>query len=360
MSLNSKEFLKQVVAIPSLSGEESKVAHYIVQTLNPYATETYVDDVGNVVVKFSSSSSKQIMFLGHIDTVAGHISVETKDNKLYGRGSVDAKGSICMALVAAVNFWQKQQDINLTIIGAVEEEAASSKGARFVLANYSKPDALIIGEPSGWEGITLGYKGRLNVKLTVEKGNFHSSTEEATAVEEMIAIWQSLQVWQKQFGESSQSIFNKVQMSLQNVRSNNNGLRQVCHAFIAFRLPPSHPPDEIEKSLSELLVNEKVQLKISAPREQPYRANKDTVLSRAFRNAIRQQGGNPRFKLKTGTSDMNVVAPDWNVPTIAYGPGDSNLDHTPIEHLDLAEYELATTVFEKALEFLANTLNSQS
>ncbi len=357
MSLNSKEFLKQVITIPSLSGEEGKVAQYISETVRPYASETFVDDIGNVVVKFIGSSNQQIMFLGHIDTVAGNIPIEIKDNKLYGRGSVDAKGSICTALIATINFWQKRQDINLIIIGAVEEEAASSKGARFVLANYPKPDALIIGEPSGWDGITLGYKGRLNITLTVEKDNFHSAAEEATAVEEIIAIWQKLQAWKKQLSEDVQGIFNKVQMSLQNVNSTNNGLKQVCHAFIAFRLPPNHPPDEIEKSLLKLLVNKDVQLEVSTHREQPYRANKDSVLSRAFRNAIRQQGGKPRFKLKTGTSDMNVVAPHWNVPTIAYGPGDSSLDHTPIEHLDLDEYEQAITVFEKALEFLTDTLS---
>ncbi len=354
MSIDSKEFLKQVVAIPSLSGEESKVANYIVETLKSYATETFIDGAGNVVVKFMGTSSKQIMFLGHIDTVAGDIPVEIKDNKLYGRGSVDAKGSICTALMAAVNFWQKHKDINLIVIGAVEEEAASSKGARFVLANYPKPDVLIIGEPSGWEGITLGYKGRLVIKLITEKGNFHSAAEETTAVEEMVIVWQKLQAWQEQLNEHAKGIFNKVQMSLQSINSTNDGLQQICNAFIGFRLPLSYPPSEIEKSLSEFLGNEglQVQLEVNTPREQPYRADKDSVLSRAFRNAIRQQGGKPRFKLKTGTSDMNVVAPHWKVPTIAYGPGDSSLDHTPIEHLGLDEYEQAIAVFERALEFL--------
>ena len=65
--------------------------------------------------------------------------------------------------------------------------------------------------------------------------------------------------------------------------------------------------------------------------------------------AIRGEGGTPTFKVKTGTSDMNVVAELWPVPTAAYGPGDSALDHTPGERLDLAEYDRAVAVLTAAL-----------
>jgi len=57
--------------------------------------------------------------------------------------------------------------------------------------------------------------------------------------------------------------------------------------------------------------------------------------------------------LKTGTSDMNVVAPHWPVPMLAYGPGDSNLDHTPEERLPLAEYLQAVEVLASVLASLA-------
>lgn len=358
MTIEAEKLLRQVVEIPSISGEESKVTHYLLEAIQPYATETFIDKAGNIVAEFKkSTNTKQVIFLGHIDTVAGNIPVEIKDNKLYGRGSVDAKGSFCTALVAAIRFWQQRQDINITVIGAVEEEAPSSKGAHFVLENYSKPNALIIGEPSGWHNITLGYKGRLGVKLSLEKANFHSAAADTTVVEDMIAIWQDLQLWQAQINKDLTGIFNTAQMSLQNITSSNDGLTQNCVALIGFRLPPHHPPDKVEADLLARLSNTKVFVEITALREQPYRAEKDNFLTRAFRNAIRQQGGKPSFKLKTGTSDMNVVAPHWNIPTLAYGPGDSNLDHTPLEHLDLTEYEKAITVFEGALNLLATSLN---
>lgn len=50
---------------------------------------------------------------------------------------------------------------------------------------------------------------------------------------------------------------------------------------------------------------------------------------------------------------MNVVAPVWDVPMVAYGPGDSALDHTPDEHVELAELERAVGVLEGVLEHLS-------
>jgi LysW-gamma-L-lysine carboxypeptidase len=73
---------------------------------------------------------------------------------------------------------------------------------------------------------------------------------------------------------------------------------------------------------------------------------------RAFLPAIRAEGGKPRFKVKTGTADMNIVGPVWNCPIVAYGPGDSKLDHTPHERQDLDEYLRAIRVLAGALAAL--------
>jgi len=68
--------------------------------------------------------------------------------------------------------------------------------------------------------------------------------------------------------------------------------------------------------------------------------------------AIRTEGGRPRFKLKTGTSNMNVVGPAWGCPIVAYGPGDSSLDHTPEEHIEIKEFRRGINVLTQALQTL--------
>ncbi|HEY2981455.1 MAG TPA: M20/M25/M40 family metallo-hydrolase, partial [Anaerolineales bacterium] len=76
---------------------------------------------------------------------------------------------------------------------------------------------------------------------------------------------------------------------------------------------------------------------------------KNTPLVRAFLSAIRAHGGTPSFVYKTGTSDLNIVAPIWKCPALVYGPGNSSLDHTPEEHISVEEYLKAVEVLRDSL-----------
>jgi LysW-gamma-L-lysine carboxypeptidase len=296
--------------------------------------------------------------------VPGEIPVRIDRDVVWGRGAVDAKGPFCAAVAAAARLPASVRDaLTLTLVGAVEEEAPSSKGARHALTAYPKPDMVIIGEPSGWDAITLGYKGRLVVRLSLQKDNFHSAGEDATAAEAVAEAWQRVRAWATALNRAREGIFEQVQASLQSIQSRNDGLEQRAEAAIGLRLPPWLPPDDAEEaireSLSEITEQQRLQLAFSG-HERPYRGPKDTPLTRAFRLAIRQRGGRPRFKVKTGTSDMNVVAPAWPVPMLAYGPGDSSLDHRPDERLELAEYERAIGVLHIALTLLAEGYRPES
>jgi LysW-gamma-L-lysine carboxypeptidase len=84
-------------------------------------------------------------------------------------------------------------------------------------------------------------------------------------------------------------------------------------------------------------------------REPGVRTDRRSPLARRMVSAIRARNGTPRFKLKTGTSDLNILAPAWGCPAVAYGPGDSRLDHTPLEHVSITELERAVSVLELAL-----------
>ena len=82
------------------------------------------------------------------------------------------------------------------------------------------------------------------------------------------------------------------------------------------------------------------------------RTAKGSALARRFVAAIRGAGGVPRYKVKTGTADMNVLVPRWDCAALAYGPGDSHLDHTPAESIDLGELERGIAVLSAALAAL--------
>ena len=93
--------------------------------------------------------------------------------------------------------------------------------------------------------------------------------------------------------------------------------------------------------------------------ERTWRSERDPLLVRSFLAAIREIAPAEKagFVVKTGTSDMNVVAPVWRCPIVAYGPGDSSLDHTPHEHLPLHDYWQAVLVMEQTLRNLGAMLH---
>jgi LysW-gamma-L-lysine carboxypeptidase len=84
--------------------------------------------------------------------------------------------------------------------------------------------------------------------------------------------------------------------------------------------------------------------------EEPARTARTTPLARAFVAAVSRAGGAATFKVKSGTSDMNILAPAWGCPMVAYGPGDSRYDHTPMERLALADYARAIDVIRYVLK----------
>lgn len=340
----------------SPSGGEAALARFLSEGMRPWAERAVVDEVGNAVGWFGQGP-RTVVLLGHIDTAPGWWPVRREGNVLHGRGSVDAKGSLCAMITAASRLPAAVRDgSSVQIIGAVEEEVASSKGARHALKAYPRPDLVIVGEPSGWDALTLGYKGRLVARFEAERPEGHGARDEATAAALAARAWHLAQAWASSHNPAGVGPFDAVQASLTAIGSSSDGLRQRAHALIGFRLPPGLEPvvaaSELRARLAELTARPGTSLTLSG-HERAHRGDRDGPAARALRVAIRKQGGRPRHLTKTGTSDMNVVAPVWDVPMVAYGPGDSGLDHAPDERLDVTEYLQSVRVLERALTILA-------
>ncbi|AWN22623.1 acetyl-lysine deacetylase [Deinococcus irradiatisoli] len=344
---DARDLIVGTVERASLSGQETEAAQFLCGWMQAHGFETQIDAAGNAV-GVRGHGPLTVMLLGHIDTVPGHIPVRIDEaGVLHGRGSVDAKGSFCTFVAAVAGLPDTAlQAATFVCVGATEEEAPSSKGARHAVTRY-RPDYVLIGEPSGWEGITLGYKGRLIVKAEVRKANFHTAGEGTSAGDDLTESWFRVRQWAQQ--ASGEGVFGGVQATVQALNFGSDGLEQRAQGTFGLRLPPHVSPVQAREQLTALLADlDSLQLDFTGD-ETAVRHERDSKLARALRVAIRQHGGTPLFKLKTGTSDMNVVAPHWPVPTLAYGPGDSSLDHTPEERLDLAEYDRAVLVLRAAL-----------
>ena len=237
--------------------------------------------------------------------------------------------------------------MRVIVIGAVEEEAATSRGARHALTQY-QPDFCVIGEPSHWDRITLGYKGRLLLDWRWEGGLTHSAGDAPSPPERAFDYWRAVRSQCHDFNREVDSIFGRLDASLRQINTWQEGVKGVAEMTIGMRLPPGISPT----CQASQLPDENGATVAARGGEQAFTGDRNSELSRVFRQAIRAADGVPRFVYKTGTSDMNVVGPVWNCPILAYGPGDSALDHTPHEHIELDEYRQAIDVLTRVLESL--------
>jgi LysW-gamma-L-lysine carboxypeptidase len=336
------QLLHDLVALYAPSGREGPAAEFLRDVFLRWGMNARIDEVGNVIGEIGEGSPT-VCFLGHIDTVTGEIPVRREGNVLYGRGTVDAKGPLAAAACAAARL---PRDIpkKIVIVGAVGEEAPNSPGASYFVHRL-RPDFAIIGEPSRWDRITVGYKGVLHYKWTLSAPRLHSAAESPSATDVTLASFAGIV---ERGNESSESAFERVTGRIRSFNTREDDMIETATMSADIRLPPSRDPDALEQEIRERARKETAgNAMIDVIEKLPaVVCDKNSRLVRAMLAAIRRHGGRPRFVRKTGTSDMNLVAPVWRCPMAAYGPGDSNLDHTPNEHIDLDEYQRAIAVLE--------------
>ena len=338
-------FLEALLRIPSLSGQETEAATFLVEQMHAFGWDARVDAAGNAV-GLVGDQGPLVVLLGHIDTVPGAIPVQITDGRLYGRGAVDAKGPFATFVQAARRTeLAGRLRCRLALVGATEEEAVSSKGAHYARDCFA-PVACVIGEPSGWDRVTLGYKGRLVAHYRLEQPAAHSAGELRAAPEALVAFWQAVEAHCAAHNHGHERLFAQLSPTLRRVASGGDGMTDWCEATLGFRLPEDVAPDVLAEELQGLAGAATLHCEGGCP---AFRSPRTTPLAGAFVRAIRGQGGQPGFLHKTGTADMNVVGPTWGCPIVAYGPGDSRLDHTPEEHIVIAEYYQAIAVLAEVL-----------
>lgn len=343
------ETLHGLVSIYSPSGQEQAATAWLAERMQALGFQARIDSAGNAVGSLGSGP-KQIVLLGHIDTVPGEIPVRIAEDVLYGRGSVDAKGPLACfvdaaARLGAVEGWQ------VVVIGAVGEET-DSKGARFAAGEHH-PDYAIIGEPNRWERVSLGYKGSAWAELTLRCEQAHSASGAPTASELAVELWRAIQQHADTYNQPKTRAFDKILPTLHGLESGQDAFSQWARLRINTRLPVETEPEQWYTLLEGIAAGAEVtRLGYAVP---AWSCEKNGAPVRALLQGIRSQGGTPSYVYKTGTADLNIVAPIWQCPCAVYGPGDSALDHTPNEHVSLTEYSRAVAVLSEALRSLTGT-----
>jgi LysW-gamma-L-lysine carboxypeptidase len=346
--MDSVSFLEELVSIPSPSGQEDSACEFLVEQMAALGFEAGRDEAGNAVgVGGKQDAAREIVLMGHIDTVLPNLPMRRRGQLLYGRGTVDAKGPLAAFVLAAART--KLQGTRLLVVGAVGEEDPRGWGAHHLASTRPSPACVLVGEPSHWEGITLGYKGILSVDYRWVQPSGHSAGSRAAAAEKAITFWNRVMDYAELISHGLSGHFDTLDPALREFHTFNQESEDGVRMNVVVRLPPAFDVEDLKHKM--IAWSDQAELSFSGY-EPAVRFEKNTPPVRAMLRAIRAEGGAPRFKLKTGTSDMNVVARMWTCPMVAYGPGDSTLDHTQEEHVDLEEYKRSINVLVRALQAL--------
>ena len=338
--------VRGLVEIPSVSRREGDAVEWLVARMAERGFRASVDDAGNAVGEIGNGPV-HVVLLGHIDTVPGEIAVRIEGDELVGRGAVDAKGPLAAFVAAAT---EPVPGVKVTVVGAVEEESPTSAGARF-RATRTAPDWCVIGEPSGWDAVTVAYKGRLTLDVALSREARHGASPGPTVAEEALALWERVRDSASVRASAARS-FERLDCRLEVIDAGiGDGLVEHARLRIGYRVPPGMDPGELESAAASLAErNGGTRVVVSTQgREEPVRTQRTSPLARAFARAIAAAGGQTTFKEKSGTSDMNILFPAWGCPMVAYGPGDSRYDHTPIERLSIADFARSITVLKGVL-----------
>jgi len=354
------KLLKQMLETYSPSGKEGKLASLLKDQLTELGFKNVRhDDAGNLLGE-SGKGPPAVLLCGHMDTVPGKLPVKTEKGRIFGRGAVDAKASLAAMVMAASELIDQAMKGRVIVAGVVDEEGRG-RGIRQILMDGIDADYALFGEPSGVANITIGYKGRLGVRVLCESEPGHASISNAfrNAIEKAYGLWQKIRTWTEE--SRGLSPYYSITASLTGIRGGgiSNVTPRRCTLLLDIRLPPSASCQKTIDQIDALVrqygqENPGIRIRMAVEdRVEPFLADEDSALVKALRKAVEETvGGSAKLLRKTGTGDMNLFAEKIKVPVATYGPGNSRLSHTSKEYIEIKEYLTSIQVYRKTVERL--------
>lgn len=369
MILDVVEFAKELVKIPSTTGNESNLAAFIKENIKSFFDTVKIDSKGNIVGKlFFSKERPTILFNGHMDTVdpgemkepfSGKImdgnKFGVKGKVVYGRGAADMKGADAAYITAISQISKIENPPNIILHLVVKEEPGRGEGTKFVMDHIEeRPDVSIVGEPTNLD-ICLGFRGWVQFQLETFGKTAHASdpSQGINAVLKMKDFLNALQGYIITQESRVHPFLGKATCAITNIECSPGRLSVVpdrCRLIFDSRYFPEETASDRKKELLSILSNLekkdpdfKSELKVLYDGMRPTFIPPQDKYVQILKKVIEKiTGNNPNFISKVATCDSSYIVNDYGIPTIVFGPGVDNVAHTtseyvPIDHLKIAE-----------------------
>jgi succinyl-diaminopimelate desuccinylase len=291
-----------------------------------------------VIARTSAGHHQRVVIAGHLDTVpiVGNVPSRREGEVLWGRGAVDMKGGVAVALRLAAHVASPAFDV--TYVFYDNEEVAAEKNGLGRIARdhpqWLEADFAVLMEPTS-AVVEGGCNGTLRVDVTLQGKAAHSARwwMGANAIHAAMPVLQRLCDYQPREVEVDGLIYREgLNAVLVEGGIAGNVIPDSCTISVNYRFAPSSTVEaayaHVRDVLSGLGDGVEIILADSAPGARP---GLDRPLAEVFTQAV---GGEVRAK--EGWTDVARFT-DLGIPAVNYGPGDPLLAHADDERVDVDE-----------------------
>lgn len=188
---NVEQLLLDLLAIPSVSGDEPAVVAFIANRLAGrfHVERIPVDETrANLLC---TVGSPRVILAAHVDTVPGEVAIRTDAEYIYGRGACDNKGAAAAMITAALEA-ADEGAMDFGLLFTVGEEIATFDGAVAAQRHFAQtgilPDRIVIGEPTDLAVVTA-QRGIYAIRVSCRGTAEHSSTDAPdSAIHKLVAL----------------------------------------------------------------------------------------------------------------------------------------------------------------------------
>lgn len=183
------DFFREIIRIPSLSGDEARVIAAIAARMEAVGfDEVRTDPFGNILGRIGSGK-RVIAFDAHVDTVdvgdpalwkVDPFGAEMVDGIIYGRGASDQKGGMAALVYAGALLKKLAIEGNFTawMVGSVLEEDCDGLCWHYILhERVLAPELVVLTEPTNLN-LYRGQRGRMEIEVTTHGISCHGSAPE--------------------------------------------------------------------------------------------------------------------------------------------------------------------------------------
>ena len=336
-SLAELALLHELVAIPSVSGDEEAVARHVESEVRKWGLDVVRDATGVKVEARARKPGPTLALVSHLDVVPPGQGW-TRDpwtpvveaGRLYGRGSGDAKATVAAMLCAIRDVADAGGPAHgrmMVILGYGEETKYTSMPD--ALATVGTIDAALVGEPTNLK-LSVAQRGLMMVDLIARGDQRHAGyAAGASFTNAAIVLARDLLKLGSLCQEREHPVLGRVTITPTMVEAgiSRNVTPPAAQAVLDIRSTPSWSHEEIEEVLRAALESEVVVTsKRLVPCETP-------AHSRLLDVAQRVRPGAATYGSPTCSDWVFLKDRD----TIKVGPGTSQRSHTADECVEVSE-----------------------